>query len=231
MQEVARSAAEAARMSGETKNEALHGSEIVNSALQSIQKTREGTLALRQDMEQLQKHSENVSAIMGVISDIADQTNLLALNAAIEAARAGDVGRGFAVVADEVRKLAEKTMASTGDVAEAVHGIQQSVAQSMRAVENAVEQTRQAADFAGESGAALQRIVSDTEATADQVRGIATASEQQSAASDEINQSICEINAAAGEAAQAMENASQAMERLSEQTEELSKLIEELKRM
>ena len=231
VQEVARSAAEAARMSGETKNEALHGSEIVNSALQSIQKTREGTLALRQDMEQLQKHSENVSAIMGVISDIADQTNLLALNAAIEAARAGDVGRGFAVVADEVRKLAEKTMASTGDVAEAVHGIQQSVAQSMRAVENAVEQTRQAADFAGESGAALQRIVSDTEATADQVRGIATASEQQSAASDEINQSICEINAAAGEAAQAMENASQAMERLSEQTEELSKLIEELKRM
>ena len=231
VQEVARSAAEAARMSGETKNEALHGSEIVNSALQSIQKTREGTLALKKDMEQLQKHSENVSAIMGVISDIADQTNLLALNAAIEAARAGDVGRGFAVVADEVRKLAEKTMASTGDVAEAVQGIQQSVAQSMRAVENAVEQTKQAADFAGESGAALQRIVTDTEATADQVRGIATASEQQSAASEEINQSICEINSAAGEAAQAMENASQAMGRLSEQTEELSRLIEELKRM
>ncbi|MDM8215269.1 methyl-accepting chemotaxis protein [Desulfovibrio piger] len=231
VQEVARSAAEAARMSGETKNEALHGSEIVNSALQSIQKTREGTLALKKDMEQLQKHSENVSAIMGVISDIADQTNLLALNAAIEAARAGDVGRGFAVVADEVRKLAEKTMASTGDVAEAVQGIQQSVAQSMRAVENAVEQTKQAADFAGESGAALHRIVTDTEATADQVRGIATASEQQSAASEEINQSICEINSAAGEAAQAMENASQAMGRLSEQTEELSRLIEELKRM
>ena len=231
VQEVARSAAEAARMSGETKNEALHGSEIVNSALQSIQKTREGTLALKKDMEQLQKHSENVSAIMGVISDIADQTNLLALNAAIEAARAGDVGRGFAVVADEVRKLAEKTMASTGDVAEAVQGIQQSVAQSMRAVDNAVEQTKQAADFAGESGAALHRIVTDTEATADQVRGIATASEQQSAASEEINQSICEINSAAGEAAQAMENASQAMGRLSEQTEELSRLIEELKRM
>ena len=125
------------------------------------------SLDLKEDMTQLNEHAQDITRIMGVISDIADQTNLLALNAAIEAARAGEAGRGFAVVADEVRKLAEKTMASTQDVGNAIKAIQESTVKSTESVDKAVEQIEQATEFANQSGSALEEIVATVEATAD----------------------------------------------------------------
>ena len=228
--EVAQNAGAASEASAATRQKAEAGAEVVSRAVDSIHRVGEQSLKLKDDMRALAEPARSIDRIMGVISDIADQTNLLALNAAIEAARAGDAGRGFAVVADEVRKLAEKTMASTTDVGDAIKAIQQSAGQSAEQVDIAVRIIDEATEFAGKSGEALQRIVEMADSTADQVRAIATASEQQSASSEEINRSIIQVNAIAGDTAQAMQAASEAVTELAEQTRALSGLIEKMRR-
>ena len=230
VQEVARNASSASAVSAETRANAESGANIVENALQSIGQVHKVSLALKGDMTTLNQHAQAITQIMNVISDIADQTNLLALNAAIEAARAGEAGRGFAVVADEVRKLAEKTMASTNDVGNAISAIQGSAGQSVAAMDKALAEVEKAAELAKQSGEALQGIVTKVEESADQVSAIATASEQQSATSDEINQSIVSVNEMSSQTAQAMGEASRAVSELARQAERMSELISEMKR-
>ncbi len=229
VQDVARNADAAESASGETREKAEAGAGIVEKAVQSIEEVHRMSITIKDDMAQLSEHAQAITQIMNVISDIADQTNLLALNAAIEAARAGEAGRGFAVVADEVRKLAEKTMASTNDVSSAIKAIQESTAKSMEAVDGAVNQIGQATGLANDSGRALQEIVATVESTADQVHAIAAASEEQSATSQEINQSIVLVNDRARETAVVMTEAAKAVEELASQAQGLTRLIQELK--
>ena len=229
VQEVARNAAQASTASAETRQKAQDGAAIVSRSLDSINHVHQSSLRLKEDMAQLGSHAQDISRIMGVISDIADQTNLLALNAAIEAARAGEAGRGFAVVADEVRKLAEKTMASTQDVGAVISAIQHSTATSMESVDKAVQEVDRAAEFANQSGTALEIIVSTVDATADQVNAIAAASEEQSAASEEINHTIIQINTMSLQTAQAMEEASKAVSDLAAQAHGLTSLVSDMK--
>jgi len=227
--EVAKSAAQAADSAANARTKAADGAKVVSQVVQGIVSVQNASLVMKDDMGILGKQVEGIGQIMDVISDIADQTNLLALNAAIEAARAGDAGRGFAVVADEVRKLAEKTMTATKEVGEAISGIQHGTRKNLEGVEHAVVTIGQATSLANKSGEALQEIVRLVEISTDQVRSIATASEQQSAASEEINHSIEDIRHISSKTADAMHQSAQAIGELTLQTQSLRTLIETMK--
>ena len=122
-----------------------------------------------------------------------------------------------------------KRQASTTDVGNAIKAIQESTTKSMTSVDNAVTQIAQATEYANQSGQALQEIVATVESTADQVHAIAAASEEQSATSQEINQSIVLVNDRARETAVVMTEAAKAVEELASQAQGLTRLIQELK--
>ena len=121
-------------------------------------------------------------------------------------------------------------MASTTEVGNAIRSIQESTTKSVTSMDLAGEQVEQATGFANQSGDALQQIVQDAETTADEVSAIATAAEEQSAASDEINRTIIEVNDIVAQTAAAMNEASAAVNALTAQAHELGDLIESMKR-
>ena len=226
--EVAKNAGSAAELAERTKARAEHGAQVVEQAVTTITRVAQQAEGLKADMGKLGKQAEDIGQILEVISDIADQTNLLALNAAIEAARAGDAGRGFAVVADEVRKLAEKTMQATSEVGGHIRSIQDSARSNIRNTEVTTAAIQESTELAGKSGEALHEIVGMVDQTADQVRGIATASEEQSAASEEISRSTEVINRIAGETSEAMVQSGKAVSDLARLAQELRTIINDM---
>ncbi len=128
-----------------------------------------------------------IEQIVGVIAGVAEQTNLLALNAAIEAARAGEQGRGFAVVADEVRKLAEHTKTSVVDVRLKIGNLSQNSGQTANKM-LAVTQTMQGGrNTLHDAGAAVEQIMQNVQAVAEDIRQVAAGNEELSVTVQEFS--------------------------------------------
>ncbi|MFP5258880.1 MAG: methyl-accepting chemotaxis protein [Acidobacteriota bacterium] len=227
--EVARNAANAASTTDAARTKASEGADVVDRVVTAIARVQQQAQVMTTDMDTLGRKAQDIGTILNVISDIADQTNLLALNAAIEAARAGEAGRGFAVVADEVRKLAEKTMTATKEVDAAIAGIQQAARHNVGNVETAAEAVAEATDLASTAGQALGQIVGLVDQASDQARSIATAAEEQSATSEEINRAVEAVNSISADTSRTMGEASRAVADLARQARELTTLMEELR--
>ncbi len=100
------------------------GVKVVEELQEKTKMNGDSTERIEEAINELEKKSKNIGAIVGAIGSISEQTNLLALNASIEAARAGEAGKGFAVVADEVRKLAEDSSNSADKIKKIIVDIQ-----------------------------------------------------------------------------------------------------------
>jgi methyl-accepting chemotaxis protein len=221
--EVARNAQVAAKRAEQTSENAGDGAKSIMELVQTIGTVGATVQRLEKRIAELAGQAADIDKVVSMISDIADQTNLLALNAAIEAARAGDAGRGFAVVADEVRKLAEKTMAATKEVGTVILGIQSSSRDAGREMHQAAGAVKAITDKAGHSGKMLENILDLVKETSDQVHSIATAVEQQSVTTEQINRSVADMNGAAGNISEVVQSAGDSVGSLNAQAEQLSK--------
>ena len=168
------------------------------------QKAAEGIKKINAASDQVVKYMEEIAEKVSIIGDIARNTNILALNAAVEAARAGEHGRGFAVVASEVRKLAERSQAAAVEI-------------------DALTQTSVAATE--ESSKLLTEIVPEIENTSKLVQEIATASLEQNAGADQVNNAIQQLNQITQQNAAASEEVATSSEELSGQADQLLEKI------
>jgi methyl-accepting chemotaxis protein len=161
-------------------------------------------------MNKLGESSAEIGNVIKVITAIAEQTNLLALNATIEAARAGDAGKGFAVVASEVKDLAQETARATEDISRRVETIQADTEGAVGAIEKISE--------------VIGRI-SDFQTT------IASAVEEQTATTAEMNRSVTEAATGTGDISRSITGVAQAAENTSRGVAETQQAISELARM
>lgn len=202
---IAKNAQDAQSYSQESDGLAERGGRIVQDVVNEIQGIAATVNQSAAAVEALGRQSDQISAIVGTIKDIADQTNLLALNAAIEAARAGESGRGFAVVADEVRKLAERTAKSTQEITGMIEAIQQDTGTAVSSMKRGVERVASGVEQANAAGAAIAQVQVQARQVVEAVSEISVALREQAAASTEIAQNVERIaqmaeenNAAAG---------------------------------
>ena len=167
--------------------------ESLTKAMDYVDTMSKESLQAKIAVSKVAESSTNISRILEVISSIAAQTNLLALNAAIEAARAGEQGRGFAVVADEVRALASKTQSSTDDISVLIDALQKEVHSASNIIDKGAERAQMAVTQTEQALSSLNSMVSQIEEISGQITHIATAAEEQSAVTEEVNRNITGI--------------------------------------
>ncbi len=228
--EVAKSAQEAADRSQEARNVATRGNTVVEDSIRKIQNLAETTQKVAESVEALAEKSREIDKVIDVISDIADQTNLLALNATIEAASAGEAGKGFAVVAGEVKELAKQTAESTESVGEAIQQIQEGIRQSVEMIEETLKEVSEATALAGEAGNSLGEIVAKAGDTAEMVTGIAAATQQQSAAVNEISKNVDGIMTVSQKTAEGITESAKAARELARLSEKLLETVKQFQR-
>ena len=198
-----------------TSQLATEGQQAVAGVEQSINLLNAEFAEVVGSIGKLEQDSADIGNVVEVINAVAEQTNLLALNAAIEAARAGEQGRGFAVVADEVRTLAQRVQDSTKEIQQVVAKLQLNAKQASERMRAGESRVSESVEKAGIAEALLGQIQAATQRVRERMLDVASATEEQSCASEQISQSsqsLQQRSRQAAEQAHASSDASQQME-------------------
>jgi len=190
-------AVEASRVVTSTRSDAERSAVVVRGAVEA--------------MNQIEKSSQSISQIIGVIDEIAFQTNLLALNAGVEAARAGDAGRGFAVVAQEVRALAQRS----ADAAKEIKTL----------ISTSSQQVGQGVSMVGQTGEALQAIVGKVSEIDALVSEIAAGGAEQATGLNEVNAAVNQMDQTVQQNAAMVEQSTAASHALKGEANSLMQMI------
>ncbi|MBB5571678.1 MULTISPECIES: methyl-accepting chemotaxis protein [Rhizobium] len=188
---------------------------LVERARQGAEKSGDVVRKAVSAMQQIEKSSGEISNIISVIDDIAFQTNLLALNAGVEAARAGDAGKGFAVVAQEVRELAQRSANAAKEI--------------KALITTSSDQVNTGVSLVGETGKALELIVSEVQEINRHVGAIVIATREQSTGLQEINTAVNNMDQGTQQNAAMVEEQTAASHALAREAASLNELLNQFR--
>lgn len=219
------------------------GSDAVKTAVGQMRSIHSNVKDMAATVRTLGEKSQQISAVVQFITDIANQTNLLSLNASIEAARAGEAGRGFAVVAAEVKKLSEQTASSVKEIADAVKAIQQETEMTVQQASRGEQEVMDgilAVDSAGNSFTkieeAMGHVAQEMKEVADASQGVFIKTSQLVSAFESISavttvtaDGAQNVSASAEEQLAAMQEVNSSSVALSKMSEDLLQLVSRFK--
>jgi len=192
-----RRAQEAGQLAAQARHDAEQSGNVVRRAINA--------------MERIERSSDEIGKIIGVIDEIAFQTNLLALNAGVEAARAGEAGKGFAVVAQEVRELAQRSANAAKEI--------------KALITTSNEQVREGVELVGETGRSLETIVAEVQDIDRNVAAIVEAAQEQSSGLQQINTAVNQMDQDTQKNAAMVEETTAASHSLAREVTSLNQLL------
>lgn len=227
IQAVAAASEDVARSADESRKAAQRGQEAVTQAVASMASIAAAVERASKTVDMLGEYGQQIGDIVKAIDEIAAQTNLLALNAAIEAARAGEQGRGFAVVAENVRSLAERSSASTKEIAALIAKVQQGTREAVEAMAAGVRDVEAGRGITSEAGRALESIIASVQESALRMAQIAKDVQGLASGAERIVSSAEQIAAMAGESADGANSMASATSRVTDAIIQVSATSEE----
>ncbi|PYB74833.1 chemotaxis protein [Pseudomonas sp. LB-090624] len=224
-QEIAGNAASASQAATSARNQAENGKSVLDHGRQAMETLSEAIDTASSSIEDLHQRTDNIGEILEVIQGISGQINLLALNAAIEAARAGEAGRGFAVVADEVRSLAHRTQSSASQIQGLIEELQASAKAAVDQMAASHSHSQKSLEIAKDASERFHAVTVRMSQIDGQNLSVATATEEQSAVVDTLNQDINQISDLNGKNIQNAKSSLAACVALDEEALRLQRLV------
>ncbi|MGH7440258.1 MAG: methyl-accepting chemotaxis protein [Polyangiaceae bacterium] len=194
--EIERNADQTAKLSDLVSADARDGCDALERTLSGLGRIQTSSAATLSAIESLGSRMTDIGGVIDVIGAVAEQTNLLALNASIIAAQVGEPGAGFAIVANNVKELAQRTAASTVEVAELVHDVQALSRKAIDAMTQGARNVEEGVRLGDETAAALRKILDTATKSTAMAKSIARATVEQTKGTREINGSVRHIAAA-----------------------------------
>jgi len=211
--QIAESAQRVAQIAEQTAMAARSGDTTVEKGQESIAGIRRQMDLVVNHMLDLGRKSQEIGAVLDIVSELAEQTNILAINATIEATGAGEAGKRFAVVAEEIRKLADRVANSTKQIRTQIDDVRGAVNTTVMATESGAKAVEAGARQFTEVAVSFKQIAGLVGTTTDAAREIELSTKQQATAAEQVRLAVTDVSQATQEteasSSQTLQTASQ----------------------